>query len=243
MNNESSLPDQRVVWNEWNAATRENGIERASLDQANTIERWLAAIGADRPLDILEVGCGTGWLCERLSRFGSVTGTDIADEVLARAQERLPNINFIPGDFLTLDLGVRCFDVVVSVETMAHFEDQQLYLERIHSLLRPGGLLMLAAQNRPVMERHLHLLPSRGWYRRWVDHTELSTLVSRDFLVLELSSVTPTFHTGFLHFVNSRKVSAVAVKVGLGRAMRRIVRYEESRFLGWSLVCLAQKAR
>ncbi len=33
---------------------------------------------------IIEVGCGTGWLVQRMAAYGDVTGTDLADEVIRR---------------------------------------------------------------------------------------------------------------------------------------------------------------
>jgi SAM-dependent methyltransferase len=237
----ASTPDQTAVWNAWNATHREESRGQISLEQADVIQGWLTELPGPQRRRILEVGCGTGWMSDRLSAFGRVTGIDLANEVVERARARYSRVTFIVGDFLTANLPTGGFDVVVSLETMAHVEDQAAFLDRVVALLRPGGTLMLATQNRPVMERNLANLPSYGWYRRWVDHIELGELVAARFDIAELRSITPKFFTGPLHVLNSEKLSGWAGRLRLSRVLRRIKRYEEDRFLGWTLMCRATK--
>lgn len=80
------LEDQRRFWNEWSKG-RETALGEVSLDQAELTEAWMAGRSG---LDVLDVGCGGGWLCKRLVRFGNVVGTDLADEVISRARARVP---------------------------------------------------------------------------------------------------------------------------------------------------------
>ena len=115
--------DERGAWNAWNAANREQSQGRISLDQSQAIERWMRSLFTDRHLDILEVGCGTGWMSQRLSSFGKVTAIDLADEVQQR-RLRAPQIDFIAADFMKVDLGRVAFDVVIGLETIAHVVDQ-----------------------------------------------------------------------------------------------------------------------
>lgn len=91
------IAQQREFWNRWNTETREKGIEEVSRRQAQTVRRWLEASGRT-DLDILEVGCGAGWFCSELSAYGSVTGTDLSDEVIERARQRTPAARFLAGD-------------------------------------------------------------------------------------------------------------------------------------------------
>ena len=60
---------------------------------------------------------------------------------------------------MTLDLELEGFDVIVSLEVLAHVDDKRAFVSRMASLLRPGGMLMLATQNRPVLERCKHIVP------------------------------------------------------------------------------------
>lgn len=44
-----------------------------------------------------------------LAKFGRVTGTDLSDKVLARAQARMPHVKFVSGDFMEPDFGNETF--------------------------------------------------------------------------------------------------------------------------------------
>src|SRR5262245_2014932 len=118
---------QQAFWNEWNTTAREATISEVALEQADVIVSWFERIGRS-DLEIIEVGCGTGWLCPRLTRFGHVTGTDLSDQVLVRAAQRVPEAQFVAGDFMALDFGLARYDVAVSLEVLSHVADQRAFL-------------------------------------------------------------------------------------------------------------------
>jgi 2-polyprenyl-3-methyl-5-hydroxy-6-metoxy-1,4-benzoquinol methylase len=184
----------RRYWNGWNARAREHGQDRVALEQARVVEGWLQG---RRELSILEAGCGAGWMSERLAAFGSVVAMDQADEVVRRAQQRVPTVRFEVGDLLTDDLGSG-YDVVVSLEVLAHVADQARYLSRLREALVPGGQLLLATQNKPVLTRLNRIPPpGPGQLRRWVDRAELRELVeAASFTVQEMFVITPQSNRG-----------------------------------------------
>lgn len=199
-----SLEDQRSAWNRWNAAAREESVGEASVRQADTAEHWLDQIGRD-DLNILDAGCGTGWFCQRLLNYGTVTGTDLADEVLARARVRVPAARFIAGDVFSVALPPGSFDVVTSFEVLSHVADQQGFVARLAQILKPDGLLIMATQNRPILERWSAIGgPTPGQIRRWVDGKTLRQLLDPVFVVEELTSVYFVGDQGYLKFFNSR---------------------------------------
>jgi 2-polyprenyl-3-methyl-5-hydroxy-6-metoxy-1,4-benzoquinol methylase len=231
------LEAQQRFWNEWNAASREHELHDVSADQADVVTRWLRGLGRT-DLDILEAGCGTGWLCAGLQSFGTVTGTDLSHEVLERAQRRLPNVRFVAGDFMALDFGTATFDVITSLEVLSHVADQPAFMAKLARHLRPGGHLMLATQNRPVLERYNRIPPpGPGQLRRWVDRRELTRLLEREFEILELFSITPKANRGVMRILNSRTLNKpVRAMVG-----RRLDRLKERAGFGWTLMALARK--
>jgi 2-polyprenyl-3-methyl-5-hydroxy-6-metoxy-1,4-benzoquinol methylase len=198
------LEDQRQAWNRWNAEAREHSVGGVSGVQAETAEQWLNDLGR-HDLNILDAGCGTGWFCQRLLRFGSVTGIDLADEVIQRASQRVPQAKFIAGDVFSTELPRGHFDVVTSFEVLSHVADQPEFFRQLASLLKPNGVLILATQNRPVLERWSVIGgPIPGQIRRWVDGKTLRSLVQQDFVVDELTSICPVGDQGYLRFTNSR---------------------------------------
>lgn len=228
---------QQRFWNEWNAAARERQLEPVCTDQAEIITGWLRGFGR-HDLDILDAGCGTGWLCERLRPFGAVTGTDLSHEILDRARMRLPDVRFVAGDFMTLDFGGNTFDVVTTLEVLSHVADQPAFIAKLAHHLKPGGDLMLATQNRPVLERYNRIAPPKpGQLRRWVDKNELRSLLAKEFENVEIFSITPKANRGLMRIINSRTFNRpVRALVG-----RRLDRLKEAAGLGWTLMALARK--
>ena len=120
---------QQNFWNRWNASNRENSVDEVSRREAEVVYKWLSLLNR-KDLDIADVGCGTGWFCPYLTSFGRVTATDLSDEVLARAQHRTPDVRFVSGDFMNLDFGINSFDVVITLEVLAHVADQRAFLKK-----------------------------------------------------------------------------------------------------------------
>ena len=233
------LTDQTRFWNEWNAKHREVIVGPISQRQAAIMEAWIAALNR-RDLTIFDVGCGSGWLCERLLAFGHVTGIDLAGEVIERARLRVPNATFIAGDFMGLALPSGAADVIVTLEVLSHMADQPAFLAKLAGMLKPGGLLMIATQNRFVLERNADVAPRNpGQIRQWVDHRELRDLLVPTFEVIQLTSLFPNWgHEGILRIVNSPKLNALASKLV---PQARIDEIKEHFYLGHTLMALARR--
>lgn len=223
------------VWNAWNAQGREKELDDLSDRYSREILRWLDALGR-RDLNILEVGCGAGWMCERMAPYGRVTGIDHADEVIARASQRMPHITFAAGDFLAMEFPDASFDAIVNIEVLSHVADQPAFMAKIARLLKPGGMMMMATQNRPVLEKN-KLPPADGWVRNWVDRDQLRTLAAPHFSVREMFTVVPRAKEGPMRLFAAHKVQALLNPL-TGHAYQRAL---EGLGAGWSIMCLAQK--
>lgn len=189
---------QRKFWNGWNVC-REHSQGEVSSDQLEVVSGWLGDLGG-RPR-ILEVGCGAGWTVGTLLQFGHVTATDLADEVLERAKKRHPPAEFVAGDFMALQFSG--FDVLVCLEVLSHVADQPAFVVKLASALKSGGELILATQNRPVLERSSAVQPAKpGQLRKWVDRAELTELLAPFFDIVEMRTITPISDQGLHRFVS-----------------------------------------
>lgn len=231
-------------WNDWLTSYRETEIGDVSEDQARLVLEWVAEIhaAAGRPLDIIDVGCGGGWLCSRLSPFGRITGTDLADEVIARASERNPEIRYVAGDFMDLDFDAASYDVVITLEVLSHVADQPAFCRKLASLLRPGGTLIVANQNRWVLERNAGIMPvGEGQIRKWTTKSELHGLLSPHVRVTRLTTLTPKGHRGALRIFNSMKLGRIVAPLVGGPA--RLTRLKERAGLGWTVIARGESLR
>lgn len=233
----STLSQQRAAWEWWNAETREKHLGEISRDQRDNVTRWLQNLGLHN-LNLIDVGCGAGWLCPTLTMYGYVTATDLSSDLLARAQRRFPLATFVAGDFMELSFPEGHFDVVVSLEVLAHVEDQPAFVAKLARLLNDSGLLMLATQNRPVLERLNHVPPPPpGALRRWVSESELRTLLDPYFEVLELKAITPRANRYPWRLVCNNNADKF-LHAMFGDTPKRL----KERFgWGWTLMTLARK--
>lgn len=231
---------QRRFWNAWNATHRgaDMRLPPPNTRQAATILSWLRQ--TDRgPREIVEIGCGSGWFSAQLTPFGSVRGIDIADEAIAAARDRYPEVAFRAGDFMAMELERGSADVVVSLEALAHVADPGDFMFRTARLLRDDGLLLLATQNRFVIERMDGVPPpGPGRFRNWVNARELRAMLRPHFDILQLSSLHAEGHRGVLRILNSSRVRTILATVGMQSSWDAL---KERALLGHTLMVLARK--
>jgi len=231
------IAQQASYWDAWNADNRERALSDISRDQRETVIQWLDDIGRYN-LDILEVGCGAGWLCPTLKTYGRVTATDLSPTVLERASKRISDVRFITGDFMGLKFEDASYDLIVTLEVLSHVSDHTAFVAKLSRLLRPGGTLILATQNRPVLERHNTVPPTQpGHLRRWFDRRELTELLTPHFQVTQVRTMTPIASKGVMRLVAGRQVKR-AIRAVSGRALERAM---AAAGFGWTLMTLAQK--
>jgi 2-polyprenyl-3-methyl-5-hydroxy-6-metoxy-1,4-benzoquinol methylase len=188
---------------------------------------------------ILEVGCATGWLSAGLAQFGQVTAIDLADKPIAAAKTRYPHIDFIAGDFLTLDLLAEHFDLVVSVDVIPYVQDQRSFIHRIATVLKSPGYLILVAPNKFVWNRTDFVRRSQGEIPlNWLRMRDLKSLLRHRFSLLHGETIIPGGNRGILRLVNSHRLNALIQRVMPDHC---IVRLKEKIGLGKSLVVVAQK--
>jgi SAM-dependent methyltransferase len=98
----------------------------------------------DRPLDILDFGCGTGAFLEHLERFGTVSAVDADPSAVAFCHTRgRSEVQLVPpGAPLPFPDGA--FDLVTTLDVIEHIDDDVGALTELRRVLRPGGRLLVA---------------------------------------------------------------------------------------------------
>jgi SAM-dependent methyltransferase len=98
----------------------------------------------DRPVQVLDFGCGTGAFLEDLGRFGQVRGVDADPTAVSfcHTRGRAEVIHAPPGVALPFSDGT--FDLVTTLDVIEHIDDDVAALVELRRVLRPGGTLLVA---------------------------------------------------------------------------------------------------
>ena len=113
-----------------------------------TADLALACVPA--PVQILDVGCGTGYLLGRLagrvSQARVLAGIDAAPAMIRVATRAATDarLRFVVGTAEQLPWPGQTFDLVVSTTSFDHWADQRAGLAQCARVLAPGGCLVLA---------------------------------------------------------------------------------------------------
>jgi 2-polyprenyl-6-hydroxyphenyl methylase/3-demethylubiquinone-9 3-methyltransferase len=100
---------------------------------------------------VLDVGCGAGFIANRLARDGyEVTGLDASPESLrvARLHDRTGSVRYEFGDALRLPYLDASFDAVCAMDFLEHVEEPGRVVREAARVLRPGGLFFFHTFNR-----------------------------------------------------------------------------------------------
>jgi demethylmenaquinone methyltransferase/2-methoxy-6-polyprenyl-1,4-benzoquinol methylase len=144
------------------------GMRLLTLGRAARAQAFVAAAAARPGAQVLEIGCGTGALTERLVAGGAeVTAVDQNPEMLERARTRLADVGalarveFVERTAAESDaLPAASQDAVVASFALSEMsrDERQYLLRAALRVLRPGGVLVLADEVLPPpgLRRTLH---------------------------------------------------------------------------------------
>src|SRR6202049_2130477 len=132
----------REEFNRWAEAGRGEGMEEDHLPITLPVLDLMQFALDD---NVLDVGCGAGWLERLLSERvpeGRVVGMDISDEMVRRARRNyvaLENAMFVIGGVDEIPWDANFFTRAISVESAYYWPDPARGLREIHRVLREGG--------------------------------------------------------------------------------------------------------
>jgi 2-polyprenyl-3-methyl-5-hydroxy-6-metoxy-1,4-benzoquinol methylase len=100
---------------------------------------------------VLDAGCGAGWASLDLARSGySVHGIDLAENMIERAranfaEHQVPEdrYRFTHGDVMHGELESGSYDGALLLGVVQYQVEEEPLLERIRSVLRPGGVMVV----------------------------------------------------------------------------------------------------
>ena len=96
---------------------------------------------------VLEAGCGTGLILERLEeKYPATIGMDLSMGMLARTRDR--GLKVLQADITALPFRDGAFDLTCSFKVLPHVEDAERALGELARVTRPGGYIFAEFYNR-----------------------------------------------------------------------------------------------
>ncbi|HEX6900078.1 MAG TPA: class I SAM-dependent methyltransferase [Thermoanaerobaculia bacterium] len=137
----------------------------------------LSALYVSSPdLKILEVGCGTGRIYQRLvPRLvpnASYTGIDISASMLEIAREKFPQGRFLEGDGYALQFGDEEFDVALAFEVLGHLPEVGPFLRELVRVTRSTAVFTVWPAADGIMEGR-EVIEGTSFLRRRYSHAWL----------------------------------------------------------------------
>lgn len=109
-------------------------------------EKILAEACAEgRSLQMLDAGCGTGGLLKFMAPYVDAVGIDVSELAVIHAKARGMQAHI--ADLNSIELGDEKYDLITCIDVLYHMrvKDDKTVLNKLHTALRPGGMIIINA--------------------------------------------------------------------------------------------------
>lgn len=163
-----------------------------------------------RPLQILDLGCGRGWLTYIGDMYGSCEGIDPAEEVIAHARRLYPNISFRVGAAPECFGNGETYDLILASEVIEHVhaDGQELFVAGLRQAVASNGHVILTTPRGSLQRRYFRRFAGQP-VEQWLTEEQLDRLFARHgFAVLRRArAYIPVGVTRAQRFTESRVAS------------------------------------
>ena len=151
---------------------------------------------------ILEVGIGTGLNLPLYPLHCRITGIDLSEEMLEKAQEKvvelgLGNVTLKAMDATVMDFGADEFDAAVATYTISAVPDPVGVLREMRRVVKPGGNIVLLnhfRSHRPAIGRLEDLVAPVCTRLGWKSNLPLEPLLEQVGLVPDITTKVNLFN-------------------------------------------------
>ena len=163
---------------------------------------------------VLELGVGTGLSLDAYPAHCSVTGIDLAPDMLERAQDKINqngwrHITLEQGDALDLKFADNEFDYVMAFHVVSVVPDPQRMMAEARRVCRPGGIMTVINHFRstsPAIARLQHTIDP---VTRWLGWTTLRLADVLDRSALHVERQWKTGRRSLFTIVVARNAKAI----------------------------------
>ena len=142
-------------------------VGRHKLVESLLRERYVQDAAHNSERVILDIGCGTGAMSHRLTKWGRVVSADFSPLALQFSRRRGLE-NLVGADAMKLPFASGSFDALVAMDMLEHLPDDKAALAEFARVLKPGGRVFATVPAYPHLwsEHDLALMHFRRYIRK-----------------------------------------------------------------------------
>jgi spore coat polysaccharide biosynthesis protein SpsF (cytidylyltransferase family)/ubiquinone/menaquinone biosynthesis C-methylase UbiE len=146
---------------------------------------------------VLDIACGSGEGTAFLSKFcNQIIGIDIIlnlSQSITSNLNRYPNMKFISADGQNFVYGNKIFDKIICLHTLEHLEDQQIFLQNLHTSLKNNGLLIIEV---PLLSKKPLGVPLNPHHLREYDVKDFKNILETNgFKIMQIFGINRGLYT------------------------------------------------
>lgn len=143
--------DEHVAKEFDRAAERYDDSRVVRSYQRRTQTLVLGDMRIEKGMNVLDLGCGTGWatleIASKLGGTGRVIGLDLSEKMIEQAERKLSELGYGNVEFVLQSAGSLdfdgYFDYVLSTNAFHHFLDKGEVFSRVWRSLKPHGTFLV----------------------------------------------------------------------------------------------------
>ena len=170
----------RKTFDEWAQNGRAELMEK---EHGKNVSKFLDRVSFEKPFSFLDVGCGNGWVVQKIAKNPKCTkaiGIDKSKKMIIQAKKFKKNSNeeYIHTDIESLKYSDK-FDFIFSMESLYYVNSIEVALKKILKLLKPGGQFFCGtdfytdnkatAKWSKMMNMKMHLHSKKEWKEFFID--------------------------------------------------------------------------
>ncbi len=134
---------------------------------------------------VLDIACGTGYGSEIIYKEGGaveVWGIDIDNDTIKNNKIKyssLKQIKFLVGSCLNIPAEDNFFDVSISIETLEHINQPEIFLAELKRVTKPEGFIIISTPLNNTQER---FSPSNPFHIREYNLEEIEEMIKKYFI-------------------------------------------------------------
>lgn len=146
---------------------------------------------------ILEVGCGTGLILNKVNKLAKLSvGIDISEKMLNIASRK--GLNITLADAVNLPFKDESFDITFSFKVLPHIPDIRRAISEITRVTKKKGLLILEFYNPLSIKYLINKITDKHVYQRFHSYCDIKKLLSPNLTIESIRGIRIFTIFGFL---------------------------------------------